>query len=295
MSRTEFSKLQASLSIEELIAQPEPHQQQWLLTYLDVFVLILMLVITLLAISDFEKEQQTIAQPNIQLNSKAEPKIKQLLKDATKPNPENTGTQKIVPKKTAVEQIEKNDAEKKAEQHLVFNENIVNTENDKVDKQLKLPPDYQPSDKSLQQQLEKTVEQLGLIDAVQMKVTLGYAQLEIQDKILFKSSNANLLTQGGTVLNKLVPLLEQSSGLIYVEGHTDNRPIKTDKFPTNWELGAARATSVLHYLSSQKIPAARLRAVTFGDTKPIADNSTEQGREKNRRVSLVIKVSDKID
>ncbi|NOQ76740.1 MAG: OmpA family protein, partial [Methylococcaceae bacterium] len=60
-------------------------------------------------------------------------------------------------------------------------------------------------------------------------------------------------------------------------------------------LGAARATSVLHYLASQDLNANRLRAITYGSTKPIADNKTRQGREKNRRVSLIIKVSDKID
>ena len=75
----------------------------------------------------------------------------------------------------------------------------------------------------------------------------------------------------------------------------NNIPIKTVKFPSNWELGAARATSVLHYLATQKLDVNRLRAVTYGSTKPVADNSTKQGREKNRRVSLVIKISDKED
>ena len=147
----------------------------------------------------------------------------------------------------------------------------------------------------MQKQLKETVEQLGLTDSVDMKVTQGYAQLEIQDKILFKSSEATLLNAGEALLKKLTPLLGQSSGLIYIEGHTDNRPIKTIRFPSNWELGAARATSVLHYLASQKLETSRLRAITYGDTKPIADNKTREGRGKNRRVSIVIKISDKFD
>ena len=75
------------------------------------------------------------------------------------------------------------------------------------------------------------MKQLGLTDSVDMKVTQGYAQLEIQDKILFKSSESTLLNAGEALLKKLIPLLSHSSGLIYIEGHTDNRPIKTVRFP----------------------------------------------------------------
>ena len=89
--------------------------------------------------------------------------------------------------------------------------------------------------------------------------------------------------------------MKQAKGLIYIEGHTDNRPIKTAQFPSNWELGAARATSVLHFLASQQIDANRMRAVTYADTKPLADNATEQGRQRNRRVNIVIKVSEQLN
>ncbi len=147
----------------------------------------------------------------------------------------------------------------------------------------------------VQLQLQKTIDQLGLKNAIKMRVSLGYAQLEIQDKILFQSSTSQMLSAGKSLLNKLTPLLIKSSGLIYIEGHTDNRPINTDRFPSNWELGSSRATRVLHLLSSLGLQASRLRAVSYGDTQPIADNATEQGREQNRRVSLVIKVSDTVD
>jgi len=81
--------------------------------------------------------------------------------------------------------------------------------------------------------------------------------------------------------------------LILIEGHTDNLPIKTPQFPSNWELGSARATSVLHFLTSQQLDSSRMRATTYADTLPIADNSTSAGREKNRRVSILIKVSER--
>lgn len=146
----------------------------------------------------------------------------------------------------------------------------------------------------LQKQLTKMIKDLGLNNAVDMKVTLGYAQLEIQDKILFKSSEAKLLENGKSLLKKLAPLLDQSLGLIFIEGHTDNQPIKTEKFPSNWELGATRATNVLRYLITENIKPTRLRAMSSAATKPLADNSTSEGRERNRRVSIMIQVADKI-
>ena len=109
---------------------------------------------------------------------------------------------------------------------------------------------------------------------------------------MFKSSEADLTASGGALLKRLTPLLKQSVGLILIEGHTDNIPIKTAQFPSNWELGASRATSVLHFLVLQQLDSSRLRAITYADTMPIADNSTPEGREKNRRVNILIKFSE---
>jgi chemotaxis protein MotB len=73
-----------------------------------------------------------------------------------------------------------------------------------------------------------------------------------------------------------------------VEGHTDNRPIRTLQFPSNWELSAARAASVVNYLARLGIAPGRMAAVGYGEYRPKADNRSEQGRAKNRRVTLVI-------
>ena len=282
----------ASLSIEEPIQQPGQQQQNWLLTYVDVFILIIMLVITLIALNDFEsenKQQKTQVRISKQQTAKAlkhqhpvqkksAKKQETLIAPAIKPfSPQPSMTEdKTVTQQTT--QDKKPTAEKKIAS--IKKESLTQAQLNKND---------------LQKKLTNTLSELGLVDSVQMKVTLGYAQLEIQDKILFKSSEAALMNSGENLLKKLTALLKQSTGLIYIEGHTDDRPIKTAKFPSNWELGAARATSVLHYLASQKLDATRLRAITYGSTKPLADNSTEEGRERNRRVSLVIKISDEID
>ena len=321
MSSTPSGKYQASLSIEELFQQPSQQHNNWLLTYIDVFVLIVMLVITLIALSDFESEekvknaqssQKQIKKPIPSKTPLTKKPIKKVLIDK-KPEKELIEIQEIqeiqiiqepvIKHKTQTQTVKQIKPEppsttiKQETATIEPKQNFEQIEHKPTIEHIEHTPKLESklSDDSLQKQLKETVEQLGLTDSVDMKVTQGYAQLEIQDKILFKSSEATLLNAGEALLKKLTPLLGQSSGLIYIEGHTDNRPIKTIRFPSNWELGAARATSVLHYLASQKLETSRLRAITYGDTKPIADNKTREGRGKNRRVSIVIKISDKFD
>lgn len=295
----------ASSSIEDLIDHASNHQQNWLLSYLDVFVLIIMLILTIMALNDFKTEQPPKAHKK---DSAVESKPKTQV-DIVKHTPIPPAPTTVEPA-APTENLEKADnlinTIKKIDQKPVLLNNTQTPSlltEDKTEPNNNLNPlsvptltsDHQPADDQLQQQLKKTVEALGLSNSVKMKVTQGYAQLEIQDKILFSSSESKLLDEGEILLKKLAPLLEQSLGLIYIEGHTDNRPIKTTKFPSNWELGAARATSVLHFLVTQQVDSSRLRAITYGDTKPIADNTTIEGRGKNRRVSIAIKVSDKIN
>jgi chemotaxis protein MotB len=256
----------ASLSIEELVEEASPQQQNWLLTYLDVFVLIIMLVVTLMALSDLKVEQN----PS---------KIKPTTVNATK-------TQ------------EKEDITEISEEESITIPSQKLEATDPIDqvtptKEIKPKQDEEVPDTDLQDELNETIAALGLSDKISMKVTSDFAELEIQDKILFQSSEAGLLDEGKVLLEKISPILDQSLGSIDIEGHTDNIPIETISFPSNWELGAVRATNVLHYLVTQDIEPSRLRAITSGETRPIADNSTELGREKYRRVSIVIQVKDK--
>jgi chemotaxis protein MotB len=90
------------------------------------------------------------------------------------------------------------------------------------------------------------------------------------------------------VLDRLVPVLNARRTPIAVEGHTDDVPIKTARFPSNWELSSARASTVVRQLQSAGVAPSRLRAVGFGETRPVAGNHTPEGRAKNRRVVLVL-------
>lgn len=116
----------------------------------------------------------------------------------------------------------------------------------------------------------------------------GRTELRIQDEILFSSGQADLQPEGQALLALLEPLLDEHDGLITVEGHTDNIPIATERFPSNWELSSARASGVVRYLQDQGLEAQRLRAVGRADTQPVASNNTARGRAENRRVALIL-------
>ncbi|GHE21335.1 OmpA/MotB family protein [Halomonas urumqiensis] len=116
----------------------------------------------------------------------------------------------------------------------------------------------------------------------------GGITLRIDDNLLFDSGQARLTTGGGEVLQRLVGTLAGIEGRISVEGHTDNVPIATARFPSNWELSTARAIAVLRYLAGAGLAQSRLRAIGYADTQPLVSNETAEGRAANRRVELLL-------
>jgi len=112
--------------------------------------------------------------------------------------------------------------------------------------------------------------------------------LRIDNNLLFSSGQASLTPRGQRVLQDLMETLETFDGRISVEGHTDNIPISTNRFPSNWELSTGRATSVLRYLADAGLPETRLRAIGYADTQPLESNDTPRGRAANRRVELLL-------
>jgi chemotaxis protein MotB len=119
------------------------------------------------------------------------------------------------------------------------------------------------------------------------KTNLG-VEIEIKSNILFASGVALLSSQAISPLRKIAAVLAKTSNDINVEGYTDNVPISTAHFPSNWELSAARAASVVRLFSKSGIDPERLKAIGFAEHQPIADNSTEFGRSKNRRVAIMV-------
>lgn len=121
----------------------------------------------------------------------------------------------------------------------------------------------------------------------------GKLTVNVVDKILFDSGKADLKADGIRVLQQIGTILNSAADKnIQVEGHTDNVPITgglKEKFPTNWELSTARATTVLHFLQDKVgVSGERLSAVGYGEYQPIASNSSAEGKAMNRRIQIVL-------
>ena len=126
------------------------------------------------------------------------------------------------------------------------------------------------------------------------KVSLGIEEkglvITFVDSVLFDSGKVKLRSAASRILDKVVKVCRRqvADREIGIEGHTDNQPIKYSGWKSNWELSTARATSVLHYLVKKGISPERLSATGFGEFRPVTTNKTAQGRQKNRRVEIVI-------
>lgn len=132
------------------------------------------------------------------------------------------------------------------------------------------------------------LQEAGLSEEVEVIEQEGGVSLRVSSEILFASGASTLSNQGIDQLEKLVPLLAESDYRITVAGHTDNVPVRSQRFPSNWELSSARAGSVVRLFEAEGIPSSRMQATGYADTRPLARNDTERGRARNRRVELVL-------
>ena len=148
-------------------------------------------------------------------------------------------------------------------------------------------------------ELSSTYEQL--VDKMKSEIAKGQVTISelkgrltvnMVDAILFDSGRAEIKPEGLVVLGKVIEILKSvDDKAIRIEGHTDGIPISgslAQRYPTNWELSAARAINVARYLQKQAINPAHLSAAGFGEFKPVADNATVEGRAKNRRIEIVL-------
>lgn len=145
------------------------------------------------------------------------------------------------------------------------------------------------------QQLQRINDELQhnlapLVDQKLIKITRDklWVKVEMNTRILFASGSARLSERGYPILEELAEVVRNLPNHIDVEGHTDNRPIRTSIYPSNWELSAGRAASVVHLFSRNGVDPKRLSAIGYGQYRPVGDNATSGGRHSNRRVVMVI-------
>ena len=129
-----------------------------------------------------------------------------------------------------------------------------------------------------------------LISSNQMTVRGNelWVEIELNSSLLFASADALPSDQAFTIIDKVAAILKPFENPIHVEGFTDNFPISTAQYPTNWELSSARASSIVRMLAMQGVNPQRLASVGYGEFQPVANNATVEGRARNRRVVLVV-------
>lgn len=137
-------------------------------------------------------------------------------------------------------------------------------------------------------ELERMLAPLIDDDLIAVKRDDWWLEIEIKNELLFLSGSAEVQPAARPILASLGEVLAKRPARIHVEGHTDNVPIRTAVYPSNWELSSARAASVVALFEEVGIDPATMVAIGHGEHKPIADNATPEGRSQNRRVVVVV-------
>jgi len=140
-------------------------------------------------------------------------------------------------------------------------------------------------------QLRRSLQADLANNLVELEETTTGVIVRFPSETAFQSGGAELASRAYASLDKIIPVLARTPGDIKVGGHTDDIPITTLQYRSNWDLSAARATSVVHYfLRSGKIPKARLTSQGYADSRPLVENKTPEARARNRRVEISVEV-----
>ncbi|AGK55405.1 flagellar motor protein MotB [Bacillus sp. 1NLA3E] len=222
--------------------------ESWLIPYADILTLLLALFIVLFAASNVDK----VKYQSIMESFKSE-------LTGTKIPDKNSGLSTQLPNKKS-EQVSK---EEKGAQ---------------IDPELE----------QMRQQLEKYLADNHLNAVITLQDTKRGIEISLQEVVLFDSGKADIKQNSYQTLSGILGLINTVPNPINIEGHTDDVPIHSSSFPSNWELSGARAASVLHFFEARNIVANRLQFTGYGEQHPLFPNDSDEHRQANRRVTIVV-------
>jgi chemotaxis protein MotB len=236
--------------------EKEPNTERWLVSYGDFITLLFAVFVTLYAMSQTDKKKVEQIMESMRDSfgySQSSP--------ARKPAVIDAGNINIIPSLTKATSVPRRGRIRGGEQ------------------------DFQAAKASIQAYLMKA--------GAQEKVTVSISQrglvVSLKEAGFFDSGSATIKPGSYALLDDVMRSLSSYSNGVRVEGHTDNVPISSRAFPSNWELSTARATNVLQYLIRQDdFEPGRMSAAGYGEYRPVSENGTEAGRSKNRRVDIVL-------
>lgn len=279
------------------------NHERWLVSYADFITLLFAFFVVMYAISSVNVGKYRVLSDALVAAFSAptrtiEPiQVGELSKS---PKPENQNTLKkptvLLPPRPPFPEtpVDVRKEQTQDKQIRLYDETTPNTQAPK-DKELSAPQGEANKDSAVREAMPRIADEIEralatLVQQKQVSVQREQRQLEIEinESVLFGSGRARLEPQALPVIGKIADILKSFANRVHVEGFTDNVPIKTPAFPSNWELSAARAASVAHLLAEDGLEEARLAAIGYGEQRPVADNTTAEGRRKNRRIVLVV-------
>lgn len=144
--------------------------------------------------------------------------------------------------------------------------------------------------RKIKEKIDAKIREENIETKITTQITKDGLKIVLTDEILFESGSAQLKNDFISVLNTIAVLIKEVDNPVQISGFTDNIPISTAKYPSNWELSTDRAISVLRYMlkADKSLEPTRFSAAGYGEYKPIASNKTKEGRQMNRRVEILI-------
>lgn len=230
----------------------EENGEAWLLPYSDLMTLLLAVFIVLFASSQIDKEKaQQMSEAftdSMMTKTYAEAKI--------------SSQETTQPPRTPGEKSEPNAPGAKSELEQM--------------EALKLKLDAKLESENLTSSVKTGIDSRGLV-------------VSLNNAIFFDSGSAQIKKENEKTLLDIARIVNTTNNFIRIEGHTDNVPMKSEMYPSNWDLSAARAANVVQlFINKADVPPEKLVAVGYGEYRPVADNSTEEGRAKNRRIDIIV-------
>lgn len=137
-------------------------------------------------------------------------------------------------------------------------------------------------------EFQKSFEDLIFEEHLTVETKEDWIEISLNESVVFESGGVEPVHDAFEVIEKIAIIMSDRDNAMLIEGHTDNIPIRGSVFPSNWELSAARAASIVRYLALEGVQPQQMGAVGFGEFKPIARNDTPAGRTRNRRVVILI-------
>lgn len=244
-------------------------RDRWLITYADLITLLLIFFVMMFAMSRLDTQKYQEITQSLQVTFKTGASI--LDQGAGLTGTANKNTHKTPDNAAKSQQPSKKSADALSDRELAFRKQEQELQN-------------------LMKVISRYVKDNKLEDQIFVADQPQGITITLSDKLLFDVGKADLKSGSVPVMDKLASLFKELHTIISIEGHTDNLPIVySSKYKDNWELSGARALSVLRYFLDQKqLDPAGFQYAGYGDTRPAADNSTEAGRQKNRRVEIIV-------